>query len=382
MEHRPPLEGQRLNLGTRILDAAGLAGLDPDQWDSLGRHALVENPFYSRQYLLAGLETIDRAAGLRAFEIRTADDRLVALFPFVRRWGIACGARNLYQFSGTPLIHKDHAPSVVVAWLDAIASGRLPRVWRLRDLRTEGPLAALIAGLAAHRGMATAVVNGYRRPVLTRLAGGFEQHLGTAIAKSRRKDIERAVRRLREQGELRFERCDTADAVQRRIEQFLALERAGWKGAGGSAFLCRADDAAFARAAFAGIPGRQCLASMDSLLLDDRPIAFSINIASGNTAFTPKCTYDETYRKWSPGLVLEYLVIERFYGDGRFSAMDSATTVDGHVVEGLWNETAPMGELFVGLSGSTRLAALFAAAHAKAKSMAKKLLSRIARGRH
>lgn len=382
MRHQPPIVGYRLNLRVRILDAAGLTGLDPSQWDRLGREALLENPYYSRQYVLAGLETIDRTARVQAFEIRTADDRLVALFPFVRRWGIASGASNLYQFSGTPLIHKEHAAPVVVEWLDAISSGRLPPVWRLRDMRTEGPLAALVAGLAADRGMETVAVNGYSRPLLTRVEGGLDQHLATVISKSRRKDVERAVRRLREQGQLRFERSDAPEAVQRRIEQFLFLEQAGWKGAGGSAFLCADADAAFARAAFAGTPGRQGLVSVDTLLLDERPIAFSINIASGRTAFTPKCTYDEAYRKWSPGLVLEYLGIERFYGDQRFTAMDSSTTVDGHVVQGLWNDVVPMAELFVGRRGVTRIAAASTEAYARAKSIVKKVLYGIGRGRH
>ena len=41
-------------------------------------------------------------------------------------------------------------------------------------------------------------------------------------------------------------------------------------------------------------------------------------------------------------------MIERFYSELDFSRMDSATTTDGHVIQGLWNESVPMGTLFIG----------------------------------
>ena len=88
---------------------------------------------------------------------------------------------------------------------------------------------------------------------------------------------------------------------------------------------------------------------VDVLLLDERPIAASVNITSGAVLFTPKCTYCESFRNLAPGLVLEYLVIERFYSDTeRFVRMDAATLADGHVILGLWNETVSVGTLYIG----------------------------------
>ncbi len=66
------------------------------------------------------------------------------------------------------------------------------------------------------------------------------------------------------------------------------------------------------------------------------------------TTFTPKCTYDEAYRRFSPGFVLEYLVIEDFYQDDGATEMDACTTADGHAISGFWNATKPIGTLIVG----------------------------------
>ena len=200
---------------------------------------------------------------------------------------------------------------------------------------------------AGARRLAVKDLNSYTRACLTRSAGGLEQHLGKVIDNKRRKEIERSLRRLREQGELTFERASDPATVRQRVEEFLEMEHAGWKGVAGTAFLNRAADAEFARAAFGGTQDGDGLAVSDTLLLDGRPIAISLNIVSDRVLFTPKCTYDESFKKYGPGLCLEYLVVQRFYAD-RFESMDAATTVSGHVIQGLWNTDVTMGTLIVG----------------------------------
>ena len=358
-------------LRTQVLNSDEISSLDAKGWDDLSRDALCENPFYARQYVIAGLKSIDRCASLRAFAIWTETGNLIGLFPFTRKWGVALGAGNIYQFSGAPLVHREHAVAVLRAWFNAIARGELAGVWCLKNVQTGSRLICLMADQATWNGLITQVVNLYSRPRLTRMDGGLQHHLGAILSKSRRKDIERSIRRLRENGELRLERSNTPETVRERLEQFLSLEQAGWKGAAKTAFGCNADDTAFARAAFGGSPGCDGLTTVDTLLLNNVPIAISINISSGATAFTPKCAYDETFRKWSPGLVLEYLVVERFYKGDRFADMDAATTVDGHVVAGLWNKEVEIGTLVVGTQKRTRLVARLIKEQSRAKSFAK-----------
>ena len=350
----PERQASTCGLTSEVLDSAGLRSLDTADWDRLSETALVENPFYSRPYVLAGLDTIDSRADLKAVAIRDAGGRLAGLFPFRPRvlppfpWPVAEGAENLYQPSGTPLVARDRARQVIDAWLDTMKSGASPRFWTIGHLDLDGAVKAGIDSEMAARSMTTRVVVPYPRPDLTRHPGGLDAHKAHVIGKSRLKDIRRNLRRLSDMGEVTFERASDPAQVRERLEQFLALEQAGWKGERGTAFLSKEDDAAFARKAFGGCEEREGLVSIDSLLLDGRPVAMAINVCEGGTAFTPKCAYDETLRKASPGLVLDYLIIEHFYGTTDHADMDAATTTGDHILHGLWNGQKQMGRLIVG----------------------------------
>lgn len=348
------MKHERLEAALRIecLDAEGLAQLDAAEWDDLSANALVENPFYSHEVILAGLETIDSATPLEALVIRGSEHLLLGLFPFRRRrlpFETADAACNLYQHSCTPLIRREHALPVLGAWLDAVrGAGDLPRFWRFRHMHLDSRFVELLDGALTARSLRRVAVSFYRRPHLTRLESGIESHLQQVLPKRRLKDIRRNIRRLRELGSLRFERARDAALVERRLEQFLELENSGWKGERGTAFLSNSKDAAFARAAFAPREDGAGLVTIDSLLLDDRPLAVSINLQARDTAFTPKGAYDERYRSYCPGLVLEYLVIKAFYEDSETVDMDAATTEDGHVLQGFWNDWKAMGTVIAG----------------------------------
>ncbi len=244
-------------LSVECLDRDGLARLDVSEWDA---NALVENPFYSRDVVLAGLDTIDEGTPLEALAIRGQGRRLLGLFPFRRRrlpFETADAACNLYQLSCMPLIQRDQALPVLGAWLDTVrgASG-LPRFWQFRHMHLDSRFVQLLEGALAGRSLGSVALNLYRRPHLTRLEGGIDCHLEHVLPKRRLKDIQRNLRRLRELGSLRFERTRDPALVERRFEQFLALENSGWKGERGTAFLANSTDAAFARAAFAPREGR------------------------------------------------------------------------------------------------------------------------------
>jgi CelD/BcsL family acetyltransferase involved in cellulose biosynthesis len=358
-----------------LLDTNGLRNLEARQWDELSAQALDDNPFYARTYMLAGLGTIDTNANISAVAVRE-NGQLVGLFPFrLKRWPLqlATAAGNLYQFSSQPLVHRDHARGVVAAWLDAIETGAIPRRWTFRNIGLSSSFLRHVESLDGSSAAELIPFDPYARARLTRLTGGFETHLESVMSRSRTKDIRRNIRRLGELGELRFERQGTPEAVAERIEDFLAIEHGGWKGQAGTSFLADAAHAEFARRAFCGDGAART--SVDSLVLNGKPIAISINLQAGDTMFTPKCAYDEAYRKYTPGLVLEYFVIEAFYRGGECSEMDSATTVDGHVIQGLWNDEIAMGTVLVGPRGwQTRMSAFVQQSCAAVKKATKGLI--------
>jgi CelD/BcsL family acetyltransferase involved in cellulose biosynthesis len=335
-------------LSIEHVDAQGLRALDADEWDALSIRAVVENPFYARGVVLAGLDTIDNGAQIEALVVWGERRELLGLFPYERRqlpFETADGAGNLYQPCRTPLIRREHARDVVAAWLNAVAHMQgVPRFWRFKHVHLASKLLRLVDDAVVQRGLCRISVNPYTRPHLTRLEGGLDG----VLPKRRLKDIERNIRRLSKLGNLRFERSRDPDVVARRLEQFLELENSGWKGKAGTALLARREDAGFARTAFAPRSDGLSLINTDTLLIDDCPIAISFNLQVRHTAYTAKVAYDETYRRYSPGFVLEYFVIRAFYDDVTMHDMDAATTEDGHVVAALWNGHKDVGTVFVG----------------------------------
>lgn len=347
-----------------VLDIEGIKQLDAPAWDRLAAHALEENPWLTRQMVLSGIDAY--AGQFRALVLFKHDtSELIGFLPFlVKGFGpvsIGMPALNLYQVAGTPLIAAQHAQIAMAGLFGAIASARgLPRHWVFPHMNAHGPFAEMARIKADRMGFEIGMAAPYERAMLTHRAGDFASHVETVIGKKRAKDIERNWRRLEREGDLQFERIDDPDAVAQRVEDFLRIEASGWKGERRTAFLSRPDDAAFARAAYGGSHNGVGLASVDSLLLDGKPIAISINISTGDTLFTPKCAFDETYRRFGPGLVLEYKVIERFFAEKLFSRMDAATTVEGHLINGLWGESRVMGTMVVGPKGASTRALLAA----------------------
>lgn len=345
---------QRLTI--QRLDAEGLRRLDRSNWDRLARSALVENPFYAAQQVLAAIDTIDSDLAPEAFAVKDGAGRLVGLFPFSRRnrsrypLPTSFGSANDFQFSGTPLVDRDRAADVVALWLDDLKRGVGRRPWVFRHFPVTSPLGRLIAEGAAARGFEVRQVLPYKRAVLTRLDGGFEAHLSTVLSKNRLKDVRRTMRRLAELGPLVLEHAEAPEAVNARLEDFLTLEHSGWKREQGSSILSDPANAEFFRRAHRASDDNRGFVVIDSLLLDGRPIAMKLSIRQGQTAFTPKIAYDETYRKLGPGMALEYKLLEAFYASSEPAAIDAAATVDGHSALNFFNEQHDMAVLMLGAS--------------------------------
>lgn len=357
------------------LDAAGLRQLDTVQWDRLSAEPLDPNPFYARRYVLAGLACLDDDAGLRALAIRKADDdRLVGLFFYHRAsfpFRMVRGALNRYQMSGVPLLDRAHAPEAVDAWFRAMRRGEAPGHWQLPHLDLESGFARLCRCRLERHAIQLQPLAGYSRPRLIRTTGGFAAHVETVLDRKRLREIRRSLRRLEKLGELRFTRVTDPAEIAYRLEDFLVVEHAGWKGKGGTSFLSNPAHTQFLREAVIGNPD----ASIDCLLLDGVPIALSLNLAAAGILFTPKCAYDERYRRYSPGLLLEYFVIEAFYADDSLDQMDAATTVDGHVVGTFWNAQRAMGSVLIGRRGwQTSLLAFMTQARLAGRAGARQML--------
>ena len=135
------------------------------------------------------------------------------------------------------------------------------------------------------------------------------------------------------------------------VAAFLALERAGWKGAAGTAMACRPEHAAFARALFGQKEGQEqgpaqgpVRIRADILAVDGRPVAISLALVGGGVATLLKTAYDEDQRACAPGLLLEAEIVRACHDDAFADRLDSATLA-GSALEGLYRERETVAEI-------------------------------------
>lgn len=317
-------------------------------WDALERDPLSPNPFYAR----AAIEAFATSGAAWPRDARFAcilrEGRLVALLP-IARGGAFCGWRRAdaafaspFTTLSTPLVARDApggwADELLALALDAAPGGCLvmPRL----PVRSAAGAALLAA--ASRSGAAHALLDAFARPVATP-AGDYAAFARRAYGKSRRKSLRRLRNGLSALGTL------GADVVVSdfgaSVANFLALERSGWKGRRGTALADDPRAAAMLSSLFseAAAPGSR---RVDRLLLDGRPIAMSMSLVQDGVAVLWKTAFDESLRRFAPGIVLEDEIVARLHEEPGLRGLDSCATA-ATALDDLYDEREPMADLVV-----------------------------------
>jgi CelD/BcsL family acetyltransferase involved in cellulose biosynthesis len=197
------------------------------------------------------------------------------------------------------------------------------------------------------------VVHRRRRAMLdTRLSPDayFEQ----AVRGKKRKELRRQRSRLAELGELGFRRLVEKSELSAWCDDYLALERKGWKGKAGTGLATDAAAEAFFRAAAAGAweAGRLQFLRLD---LDGRAIAMLANFLTPPGGFSFKTAFDEDYRRFSPGVLLQVENL-RILEDPDILWVDSCAMDHHSMIDGLWRERRSVVRVTVPLAGARRRA--------------------------
>jgi CelD/BcsL family acetyltransferase involved in cellulose biosynthesis len=327
-----------------LVDLAWLKGRAA-AWDRLVEDAATPNPFYARRVVAAHEDHGLADTGLR-FVVVHRDGALLALQPCTPR-GAWLGARRIaagwispFVVTSTPLVARDAVAEHMAALLDGLRSAGSMVLLPLLSLESDAG-AALRAGLA-ERGWPCHIFDPFARPVLDRSdAGAYEAHLGA----KRRKDLRRRRARLAEQGRVEMRSFVAGEGLRRAIEDFLILEQRGWKGARRTALASRAETAAFLRALFADGQGPVACRA-DVLSLDERPIAISLAFVCGGTAYLFKIAYDESLRRYAPGVLLEDEIVRLCRETGFAERLNSAST-PGSLLAALYPHREPIGDLLL-----------------------------------
>jgi CelD/BcsL family acetyltransferase involved in cellulose biosynthesis len=327
-------------------------------WNALSLRASEPNPFFESWCLLPALQALDRDAAVTLLCLE-ADGQLAGLLPVSRdasyyghpvpHW------RNWLHpnaFLGTPLIARGLEKAFwleTLAWMDDSAGSAL--FLHLERQAGDGPIAEALLQVLDHMSRhAATVVQEERAMLRSHLAPGA--YLERALSGKKRKELRRQHRRLQEEGSLSSECLQDATDLDQWIDEFLLLERAGWKGEAGSALACDGATETFFRDALRGA-ARKGRLERRALRLDGEPLAMLVSFICPPAAFAFKTAFDERYARFSPGALLQ---LENFEVLNRpeIEWSDSCAAMNHPMIDQFWRERRSILSRNVAIGGAAR----------------------------
>ncbi|TWC07544.1 CelD/BcsL family acetyltransferase involved in cellulose biosynthesis [Bradyrhizobium macuxiense] len=244
----------------------------------------------------------------------------------------------IYASTSNAVIDRARADEVMAAFFDVIRHDiRLPKIIRLRSFEADPvvypAMLRQLEGVGQHRELVRV-----ERPFADRCSG---------IKKSgaTRKKLRQDWNRLSATGQVEIVNGRTAPEAEAAFEVFLALEAASWKGKQGTALLCDAGDAQFARRLIRNLAAHN-LASVALLSVDGVAITGQVLIYSGRKAYTWKTAFDASYARFSPGALLISKITEALLESGQVAAIDSCASADGIMAQ-LWTGRRTMVDALI-----------------------------------
>ncbi|HTU12701.1 MAG TPA: GNAT family N-acetyltransferase [Allosphingosinicella sp.] len=334
--------------------ASVIDALEAD-WTALAAVAAEPNPFAEHWFVAASLRTLAKGQEIGLLQVRRGD-ALIGLLPLEMHKGYARLPVRIVQnwahdqmFLGTPLVAAGEERAFWSAVLEVLDGAAWARgLLHLRGLAEDG---------AVHRGLRQ-IREGQivHREVRAFLDSDLspEAYYEQAVRQKKRKEIRRLRNRLAEQGEIASRILADAAELEAWSSQYLALEKAGWKGEAGSSLAGSPETEAFfretVRAAWAA--GRLQFLRLD---VGGTCIAMLVNFLTPPGSFSFKTVFDEDYARFSPGVLIQLENLD-ILSDPRIDWMDSCASEDHPMIDSLWTERRAIVRVSVPLKGLARRA--------------------------
>jgi CelD/BcsL family acetyltransferase involved in cellulose biosynthesis len=342
-----------MHVAVEIAGAARLAEVDA-AWADLLTRADAPNVFMDPALVRIADETEPQARhrALLAWKGIDGKRQLVGVWAFaigrarrsVLPVRVLSAPSHIHGHLSTPVIDRNYLDETLDAILDCIvADPQMPKIVALDTMGQDRPTYDALVRVLGKRNSAPCLFEQSQRPKLASTLDG-KAYLEKSLSGSTRKKLRQHRRRLAEQGALTFVIASEPQAVRRALEEFLTLEAAGWKGRQGTALQSKAANAAFMLGAV-GALAKQGRASVHSLYLDGKPVSMQIVARAGAAAFTWKTTYDETFRDFSPGMLLLEDYTAAFLADKSIAFVDSCSFDDTGFMSA-WTERQPIADLW------------------------------------
>lgn len=313
---------------------ADVTGSDIERWHALAA-AAEPNPFLEAEFVLAAAAALG-AERVWLDVVRSGNDWNLCLpVHDVRHWHHVPVPGTVpwfhdYCFLGTPIVRAGVERAAVSELLDGFTESRTSSFMGLETVVADGSFRQALGEATSELGVHVTAIRQFERAALRRRPDGDYLQ----IKPKHRREFRRQRDRLAEQLGAPLETRDVSGDLGA-VDQFLVLEASGWKGRSGTAFAAiEGHDDFFRRmcAAFADLGRLQML----ELHADGQAVAMKCNIRAAEGSFCFKIAFDESWSRFSPGILLELDNIERFHADPSIKWMDSCASHTNAMINRLW----------------------------------------------
>jgi hypothetical protein len=319
-------------------------GLTAAEFLALHTRSLAPNAFYNSGFL-AGSLLLKEKQSISVLETRDSHGQMTGFLPFrrsvLRETGflpILKAYQNPFILRTEPVLDNSNPIETAMAMLDALAQhAGLLKLFLFPMLDLEGPVFASLQEAARRQSRSFQLLKIHQRAALK---------AGDSLPASKLKKAEKLMRKLQERGEVTVIIGQGGKKAKPLLDAFLRVESSGWKGKQGTGLASQATTEAFARRA--GDPARTDTV-YDALMFDGQPIAVNMNLVAGTSIMTIKSGYDEAFRSFSPGIILDTLFSRHGIQQGSGWIADSCA-IPGHHLEQLWPSRLSIGSMLIDIA--------------------------------
>ena len=330
-------------------------------WNELAAEASEPNIFYESWFLRPAIAKIDHHPDLRLFLLWAADpghSALLGLLPIgpidrFGRWPVPHVQNWVHHncFLGTPLVRKGFEQVFWEQLMTTVDGSGWPGFLHINGMTIGGPVEQALRVVSGTQKRRCDLVHSEARAFL-QSDGGSEDYLKANIRGKKRKELRRQAKRLDELGEVTYaHHCDARD-LEQWIDEFLELERRGWKGFGGSALDSEEQTRQLFEEALTGAAKAGQLERHD-IRLEGEPLAMLVNFHSGRGSFSFKTAFDEAFARFSPGVLLQ-LENLKILENPAIDWMDSCAAEDHPMINSIWSGRRHVGRFSIELKGISR----------------------------
>lgn len=321
------------------------------EWADLAARAREPNAFCEPGFALSAARHFPPGERPRFIVVRDPAGRFAGVFPLAPS-GLpgADGLVHLWADKmtalATPLVDCDQAADVIAAFLDWVGEKSPAAGVIFPRITADGQFCEALRKAAASRGRRLDILDPHVRAAL-RPGASVDEKWAQAGERKAVNEIHRLRRRLAEMGRVEVEFCGAPAQVGAAVEEFLALEAAGWK-RGRGAFLSSPALTTFLRSA-TRLLSREGLCRVAALRLDGRAVAMAILLENQGHSCCWKIAFDERLRGQAPGIQLLYELTRIQLARPEIEITDSCAIPNHPTINRLWPDRIPICDAVVAL---------------------------------